>query len=71
MRLFMLMASLFGGMQLSATIPPSVVEATIEQLSSRDVAHQEMIARGVKQVANLWQQADGDEEAFRNFCLNS
>ena len=71
MRLFMLMASLFGGMQLSATIPPSVVDATIEQLSSRDVAHQEMIARGVKQVANLWQQADGDEEAFRNFCLNS
>lgn len=68
-RLCIWMACLFGCAQASATIPPAVVEATIEKLAAQDEAQQPMIARGVRQVANLWQPADGDVQQFQDFCL--
>lgn len=68
-RLCIWMACLFGCAQASATIPPAVVEVTIEKLSARDEAQQPMMARGVRQVADLWQPADGDAQQFQDFCL--
>lgn len=68
-RLCIWMACLLGCAQASATIPPAVVEATIEQLTALDEAQRPMIARGVRQVADLWQPADGDAQQFQAFCL--
>lgn len=51
-----------------AAIDPSVVQATIHTLTAQDNGNKAGIEKGVKQVARLWQETDGDNAAFRKFC---
>lgn len=67
-RICMLLACAFGFMQGQASIQPSIVKATIDELIAKDAKNQAGITKGVEQVARLWQTSDGDEQAFQTFC---
>lgn len=67
----MLLAYSFGYVNGHATVPPSVVTSTIEELTAKDGKNQTGIAKGVNQVARLWQSADGDDQVFKSFCLEN
>lgn len=67
----MLLACSFGYVQGHATISPSVVTSTIDELAAKDNKNQTGIVKGVNQVARLWQSADGDDQAFKSFCLEN
>ena len=70
-RICMLLACSLGYVNGHATVPPSVVTSTIEELAAKDGKNQAGIAKGVNQVARLWQSADGDDQAFKSFCLEN
>ena len=67
-RICMLLACAFSFMQGQASIQPSIVKATIDELIAKDAKNQAGITKGVEQVARLWQTSDGDEQAFQTFC---
>ena len=68
-RICMLLACAFSFMQGQASIQPSIVKATIDELIAKDAKNQAGITKGVEQVARLWQTSDGDEQAFsKPFC---
>lgn len=54
-----------------AAIPPIVVQSTIDDLTSKAGNQEEMMKKGVRQVAKLWQDKDGDDEVFKTFCLEN
>ncbi len=54
-----------------ATIPPNIIQSTIEILSKKTQAQHELMEKGVRQVARLWQEKDGNEEAFKTFCVDN
>jgi hypothetical protein len=56
---------------VSAAIQPATVQATIERLAGQAGIQQEMMEKGVRQVAKLWQEQDGGDEAFQTFCLDN
>lgn len=70
-RICMLLACSFGYVHGHATVLPSVVTSTIEELAAKDSKNQTAITKGVNQVARLWQSADGDNQAFKSFCLEN
>lgn len=63
------LACTLGCFHGQAAIQPSVVNATIEQLAAKDSKNRTNIAKGVEQVARLWNETDGSEEEFQAFCL--
>jgi hypothetical protein len=52
-------------------IQSDTVEQVVSELSSGDKQNSNMIERGVKQIAKLWQPEDGDENDFKTFCLEN
>jgi hypothetical protein len=52
-------------------ITPQAVDKAITSLWERDASNRLMIERGVKQVAKLWQEEDGNDETFIRFCLEN
>ena len=70
-RICMLLACSFGYVKGHATVPPSVVTSTIEVLAEKDGKNKAGIAKGVNQVARLWQSTDGDDQVFKSFCLEN
>ncbi|WP_348524218.1 hypothetical protein [Parabacteroides sp. PH5-8] len=54
-----------------ATISQTVIRTTIESLAEKSGNQKEIMEKGVRQVARLWQDKDGDEEAFKAFCLEN
>lgn len=57
--------------EVKAMVRQEVVAETIAALKEKYGPGQaERIERGVAQVARLWRDEDGDEEAFRQFCLD-
>lgn len=66
--LFICMVTYFNGY---AIIPQTVVRETIENLSQGNHMQAGMIEKGVGQIAKLWQEKDGDSEAFKAFCLEN
>lgn len=70
-RICMLLACSFGYVNGHATVLPSVVTSTIEELAAKDSKNRADIAKGVNQVARLWQSADGDDQVFKSFCLEN
>lgn len=69
-RICMLLACSFWYVNGHATVLPSVVTSTIEELAAKDSKNQAGIARGVNQVARLWQSADGDDKVFKTLSSN-
>lgn len=51
-----------------AEISPSVIQSTIRSLVAKDGNNQVAIEKGVRQAARLWQDTDGNAEAFKAFC---
>lgn len=70
-RICMLLACSFGYVNGYATVPPSVITSTIDELAAKDSKNQTGIVKGVNQVARLWQPADGDDQTFKSFCLEN
>ncbi|MDR0750229.1 MAG: hypothetical protein LBF62_11780 [Tannerellaceae bacterium] len=54
-----------------AAIRPAIIQSTIERLAGKAGSQQEIMEKGVRQVARLWQEKDGDDEAFQTFCLEN
>lgn len=54
-----------------AEIPPTIVESTIQELTAQTPSDKTTIEKGVRQVARLWQDTDGDASSFKTFCLNN
>lgn len=50
-------------------VQPETVEKTITELVKKKPAEKENIIKGVRQIARLWQEKDGDDSAFETFCL--
>ena len=57
-RICMLLACAFSFMQGQASIQPSIVKATIDELIAKDAKNQAGITKGVEQVARLWQTSE-------------
>lgn len=49
-------------------VQPEVVEATILELVQKNPSDKAGIEKGVRGTARLWQEKDGDDDAFRSFC---
>ncbi|MDR1880077.1 MAG: hypothetical protein LBQ78_04025 [Tannerellaceae bacterium] len=55
----------------NVSVRPSVVQAAIDSLTLKDGGNRTNIDKGVRQVARLWQETDGDEEVFKRFCMEN
>ena len=53
-------------MTFAANIQQTVIDSLISTFGEE---HRSRIETGVRQVAERWQKSDGDEQAFRKFCL--
>lgn len=58
----------FASLGGHAEINPSVVQSTIQLLTSKDSNNKAGIEKGVCQTARLWQDTDGDANQFKAFC---
>ena len=54
-----------------SAINPLVVQATIDELVSTSSTQKNSIEKGVRQVARLWQEKDGGDNAFKAFCTEN
>ena len=54
-----------------AAIDPATVQSTIDALSAKAGGEKESMEKGVRQIARLWQEKDGDNESFKAFCLDN
>lgn len=54
-----------------AEIPPAIVQSTIDGLTVKSPSEKNAIEKSVRQVARLWQEDDGDANAFQSFCLEN
>ena len=59
------------GVTASATVPPATIQSVIEELVSKNPSEKTDIENGVRQTAHLWQNEDGDNEAFSLFCRDN
>ncbi|WP_277465339.1 hypothetical protein [Parabacteroides sp. PF5-6] len=50
-------------------IEPQTVDRTIQELTRKNPAEKDAIEKGVRQIARLWQEKDGDDAVFQTFCL--
>ena len=58
--------------QNQSAIPESTVNNVIKQLTEKyGESQKELIEKGVKQMANLWNKEDGDVSAFETFCMEN
>jgi hypothetical protein len=53
------------------SIQSNTIEHIVSELSSDNEQNSDMIERGVKQIAKLWQPEDGNESDFKTFCLEN
>ncbi|MFA5849095.1 MAG: hypothetical protein WC833_04370 [Bacteroidales bacterium] len=56
-----------------SAISPKVLTSTTEQMKQKftDVANQELMIKGVEQLAQQWRAGDGSAEEFTAFCLEN
>lgn len=54
-----------------ANVNKAVEDATVAELSRKYPDHKEGISRGVHQVARLWDQRDGEDADFSQFCIDN
>ena len=55
----------------AASIQANMVDKTIQQLTEQNPQKTADIEKGVKQVARLWNETDGTQEEFNQFCINN
>ena len=54
-----------------AEIPPATIQTVTDELALKNPSGKEDIEKGVRQVARLWQEEDGDNDAFISFCRDN
>jgi Oligoendopeptidase F len=54
-----------------AEIPQETIKSVIDELVMKNPSGKADIEKGVRQVAYLWQEEDGDNETFISFCLDN
>lgn len=59
---------LFSCLPGYAEIPVSAIESTVNELVVKNPSRKISIEKGVRQVARLWLDTDGDVDAFTKFC---
>ena len=69
--IFMLAVCALGVPVAQANVNKAVEDATVAELSRKYPDHKEGISRGVHQVARLWDQRDGEDADFSQFCINN
>ena len=57
--------------QQQPSVSSKTADETIQKLVEKNPADSLLIAKGVRQVARLWQVGDGDETAFSQFCIDN
>ena len=67
-RLLVFLVLLNMGINVSAEVAPATVQSVIEELVLNNPSGKADIEKGVRQVAYLWLEEDGDDEAFSSFC---
>ena len=60
-----------NNMNKKSSITSESVEKVINELSAKDSLNKSAIEKSVKQVAKLWQETDGTNAEFVQFCLNN
>ena len=60
-----------NNMNKKSSITPESVEKVINELAAKDSLNKFSIEKSVKQVAKLWQETDGTNAEFVQFCLNN
>lgn len=71
LRFSLLLFLLNSMLSTAAEIPEATIQSVIKMLSEKNPPSKTDIEKGVRQVARLWQEADGDTETFRSFCLEN
>ncbi|MDR1223558.1 MAG: hypothetical protein LBL07_11880 [Tannerella sp.] len=56
---------------VAGTPSEATVRAVIEKLSAKNLPDKSAMEKGVRQVARLWQETDGNVETFESFCLEN
>lgn len=64
----LLVACLFSSFAAQAEVSETVIHATIASIRAKGVENPADLEAGVRQVARLWQESDGSEQEFKNFC---
>jgi hypothetical protein len=57
--------------QAFAAIRPGAVQSVVDSLAGKAGMQKGMMEKGVRQIAALWQEKDGDDEAFGAFCMEN
>ena len=70
-RVFVFLVLLNIGFTVSAEVPPSMVQSVIDELVMKNPSGKTDIEMGVRQAALLWQEEDGDNDAFISFCRDN
>jgi len=70
-RICLLVLGLVVTFPVFAEIPPAIVETTIHELATRNPSDKASIEKGVRQIARLWQDTDGNVNDFKAFCLEN
>lgn len=56
----------------SVTMKQAYIKTVIDEMAAKfGKEHTKRIETGVKQVEKLWRDADGNDEAFKDFCINN
>ncbi len=71
LRFCMLVFFLNFAIAIFAEIPENTIRSVIKELSEKNPSENTNIEKGVRQVARLWQETDGNAEVFTSFCLEN
>ena len=71
LRVVLLLSLFYFAGSAFAAIPPTAIQAVIDQLAQQDPSNKADIEKGVQQVARLWQDTDGSTQDFTAFCLEN
>jgi len=63
--------SMSAFLENKSLIPETAMLSVIEKLSEKAPSVKTGIEKGVRQVARLWQETDGDTDVFTSFCLEN
>ena len=56
---------------LSAEVSQATIQSVIEELMQKNPSDKSGIEKGVRHAASLWQEDDGDNDAFSKFCIEN
>ncbi|HOS16395.1 MAG TPA: hypothetical protein PKX15_05255, partial [Bacteroidales bacterium] len=55
--------------EIKKTIDKMTIETTVAEIMKQTSFSKDLVERGVKQTADLWQEDNGSKEEFKDFCM--